>query len=62
MTTLTNGKMVPAWLIIDSTRTKDVNEKDEERQEAEYYIQHKSSADTFRLLTDAERKRNRDDE
>ena len=57
MTTLMNGKMVPAWLIIDRTRTKEINDKQEERQEAEYFVQHKSSAETFHLQTKAERER-----
>ena len=59
MTTLMNGLMVPHFLIIDKTRTKEVNEKDEERKETIYL--HKSSKITYHLLDEEERKRNNED-
>ena len=60
MTILMNGLMVPHFLIIDKTRTKEVNEKDEERKETIYL--HKSSKITYHLLSDEEIKRNKDDD
>ena len=59
MTTLMNGLMVPAWLIIDKTRTKEINDDGVERQEAVY--QHKSAKITYRLLSDEEIKEEKKD-
>ena len=51
------GVFMPFFLRL--TNTIDVNEKDEERKESVY--QHKSSSDTFHLLTDEEIKRDKDE-
>ena len=59
MATYYNDKPIPFFLRL--TGTMELNDKQEERQEPVYYQVHKSSSDTFHLLTDEEIKRSKDE-